>query len=308
MTRNSVVVIDNIMSMNQKYQSALLVLCLTALVRADYPADRAAAVTLMNIGKHEQALDAFTKMAQSARSDAQKSDALELAAICALRLKQSDRAMSLAKSIPIAPYAKMVQLRLELETRKHDELLSEFGKVDMTDWPDEIAGKASYYRGFAYVRREQGLAAELDLTRAVKLLGTGTEERGLAALMLAENYINNLRQPVRALEAYLAVQQMQKPIARFGWVYLDAVVSAAGILRGQGKFDDAKEMLDSAGLPETMSVWCCRFLIGYARIASARGDRVEAIAKLREVLGWSDLPDWLRDEANRFMMELGGSL
>jgi tetratricopeptide (TPR) repeat protein len=293
--------------MKRNYVAAVCVLCLTALVRADYPADRAAAVALVNAGKHELALDAFTKLAQAAGSDYQKSDALEMAALSAHRLKRGDLALSLAKSIPITSYATMVQMRLLLDSGKHEELLSRFGKVDMTDWPDEIAGRASYYRGFSNVRREQGAAAELDLTRAVKLLGTGAEERGIAALTLAENYKNILQEPQRALDAYLAVQQMQKPVSPFGWVYLDSIVSAAGILREQGKFDEAKAMLDSANLSATMTVWRCNFLIAYARLADARGDRSEGIARLREVLAWKELPAWQRDEATRLMTELGGT-
>ncbi len=293
--------------MKRKYLTVLCVLCLAAMAHADYPADRAAAVTLMNAGKHELALEAFTKLAQAATSDNQKSDALEMAALSALRLKRGEVALSLAKSIPVGPYSTMVQMRLLLESGKHEELLSQFGKVDMSSWPDDIAGRASFYRGFANVRREQGSAAELDLTRAVKLLGSGTEERSVAALTLAENYKNILQEPQRAYDAYLAVQQMQKPVSPFGWVYLESIVSAAGILRDQGKFDEAKAMLDSANLPETMTVWRCSFLIAYARLAGARGDRAEGIARLREVLAWKDVAAWQRDEATRRMTELGGT-
>ena len=55
----------------------------TACASADYIADREAAVKLVEAGKHEEALAAFTKMGAGDVTDFQKSDALEQAAACA---------------------------------------------------------------------------------------------------------------------------------------------------------------------------------------------------------------------------------
>jgi len=59
-----------------------------AHVMADYVADRDAAMKLVWAGKHEEALAAFARMAASAKSDVQKSDALAQAVLCAISLKK----------------------------------------------------------------------------------------------------------------------------------------------------------------------------------------------------------------------------
>jgi hypothetical protein len=62
-----------------------IILALGVSVRADYPADRKAAMELVQAGKNEEALSAFTKLSQSAVEEAQKADAIEQAAMCARR-------------------------------------------------------------------------------------------------------------------------------------------------------------------------------------------------------------------------------
>ena len=89
-----------------------IVLSCCADVSADYPSERNEALALVQAGKDAEALVAFTNMAGSASSELQKSDALEQAAGCANRLKQYDRALELAKAIPIPAVSKKCRMTL----------------------------------------------------------------------------------------------------------------------------------------------------------------------------------------------------
>ena len=125
----------------------------------DYLADRRAALALVQAGKNDEALTAFTNMAGSAASELQKSDSLEQAAGCANRLKQYDRALDLAKSIPLPAVSKKCRMSLLGENRKYSELIAEFKTEDIDEWPETSRPKTprgiSMYAGKSSARKNR---------------------------------------------------------------------------------------------------------------------------------------------------------
>lgn len=269
----------------------LVVLLVTASV-ADYIPARDAAVSLMKSGKHEAALTALVQLAEGKISNAQKADALELAAMCAQQLKQYDRAVQLAEQIPLEPQAKVVQMRLMMmENGKPDELLRRFGSEDFTHWPKALAGEAFFHRGRAHVVLKQPTDAEADLTRAVALMGEGAH-RGEAALALANHYRDNTKDLPKALAAYQRLQDIESKRDRGGWLYLTGITSAAAVLIEQRKLDDADAMLQRVDSEKLNDTWRLTFRAARAEVLAARGDTSKAIAIYEEVMKSPEIREW----------------
>jgi tetratricopeptide (TPR) repeat protein len=268
---------------------------------ADYPSDRKAAMELVKAGKNEEALSAFEKMAEGTAVEAQKSDAIEQAAMCAKRLKKYDQAIELAGKIPVVPMAKTVQMRIMLENGKVSEILTKFKDESIADWPSKAAGEASYCRGIAYFNAKDGKAAEADLKNALKNLAP-ERMADEARFRLADNYKDNLKDDQQALAAYL--EGIEKSIDAFGWIRLQSIVSASEILSRQSKHDEALAVLGKVDSGKMTGTWKYNFILAYANVAAAQGKKDEAIAKLNEGLAAKDIADWQKPAFQQKLKEL----
>lgn len=259
---------------------------------ADYPADRKVAMDLVNAGKNQEALAAFLKMAEETQLDAQKTDALNEAAMCAFRLKNVDQAMKLAEKIPQPQMSKAVQMRLMLWDRKFEELVAKYKDENFDGWPEKAAGEAAYARGRAYMIVRDGKAAEADLKKAVEFLGDG-EVRNEARLNLAETYRDLLKDDARALATYNESIAMTP---KHGWINMSSVTSASGILARQKKFDEALAMLKQYEADKMTGVWKYNFMLAYADLDIAQGKKAEAVARLNGGLASKDIAEWQKAE------------
>lgn len=286
--------------MNNRIIAVAAVLSLSVAAWADYPADREAAMELVKAGKNDEALAAFDRMAKSAADEAQKSDALEQAAMCANRLKKPGRALEFAEQIPSVPVAMSVKMQLMLENREYNEIIATFKDEDMSHWPAKAAGPAYFCRGRAYMTVRDGVAAASDLKKAFEILGEG-EPRDQARLVLGETYRDILNDDAQAL-AIFTEGTPSEPI--FGWVRLTCITSASDILAKQNKCDEALSMLGNVDSSEMTGVWKYNFMLAYANVAAAQGKKDEAIAKLTEALAANDLAEWQKAAFEKKIKEL----
>lgn len=278
-----------------------VVLAFSVSVRADYPADRKAAMELVQAGKNEEALSAFTKLSQSAVEEAQKADALEQAAMCASRLKKYDQAIELAGKIPALPMSKAVQMKIMMDNGKGAELLAKFKDENFADWPSKAAGDAYYCRGIAYFQTKDGKCAEADLKNALTKLAPGyTVDE--ARLKLAENYKNNLNDDQQALAAYREL--IEKATDSFGWIRLGSIATASEILRKQGKYDEAFQILGKAQVDGLNSYWKIAILGAYGETLAAQGKKTEAAAKFKEALAVKGITDEHKPAYEKRLAEL----
>lgn len=266
-----------------------VVLSCSAVVLADYPADRQAALELVKAGKDAEALAAFTKMADATALEGQKSDALEQAALCANRLKKYDEAVELAKRITPIQMSKAVQMCLMQENRKYDELIAAFKGEDISNWPDKAAGLAGCCRGRAYMLARDGKAAEADLKKAVETLGEGYV-RDETRLLLGETYATLLNDDAQALATF--TDGIAKSQDAYGWIRLTCITSSSGILARQKKFGEALAILGKVDSSAMKGVWKYNFILAYADVYAAQGQKAEAIAKLNEGLAGKDVAEW----------------
>jgi tetratricopeptide (TPR) repeat protein len=270
----------------------LAILCCSINLRADYVAERKGAFAQFQAGKYEEALAAFTNMAAGGVSDFQKADALEQAAECANRLKQTDMAVDLAKRIPLAGVSKQCRMRLMQGNWKYRDLIAEFKGEDIEGWPaaESVIGYGLLYRGNAYYRTKDGQAAETDLTKAANYFADG-QTKAEILLTLGHNYRDNLQDKRRALEAYTRI--IERMNGTYGYVV--ALVAAAGILRDEGKHDAAFKLLDAFDMNRCSGNGRGSLLAAYGETLAAQGRKTEAAAKFNEALAVKGISESQRE-------------
>jgi len=284
--------------------AVVAVLFLCGAVWADYIAERKAAEELARTGKHEEALAAFVKMAKGEASDLQKSDALEQAAQCAIRLKDYDRADELAAQIPLEPVSKTVRMKILWAQRQWKNVVEEFKDEDFAVWPDEVAAEAFQQRGMAYNYLRDGAKAEADLKAALTRRPAGPP-RAEIWLALAGNYRSNLQDSEQALNAYR--QAIASGTGRGGWLFLTSAVGAADILRKQGKYAEAFDALTEADVEKLSGYWRGAILVSRAEIFAAQGKKAEAVAGFNEALQVEGVPDYRLKDWQKRLDELQGT-
>ena len=245
---------------------------------AEWPYDRAwaeeflaaenAAEALAKAGKDAEALAAYTDLLKNLpMSDRLKSDVLEKASLCAQKLKDYDKAMQLAKEIPVAPLSMHREMQLMLEQEQYDALLAAFTQKAMGGrnfhqsfmYPEQedVMADLYYYRALAYIHASNLEAAEADLKvmsdkRRQLQYRSGEAIHDLTWLRLGDFYRTHLKDDDKALEAYLNVCDRttwapwgtpQKPVLTgAGETLAKATEAACDILRKQGKLDKVKQL------------------------------------------------------------------
>lgn len=184
-----------------------------------------AAEALAKGGKDDEALAAYAKLAGKApMTDRLKTDVLDRAAQCAVRLKDYDRAMELAKCIPLEPFAVRRQMAILVEQKKFAELVKSFsnqamgGRDPHLSWicPEDemVMADALYYRAIAYAESGDLKAAEDDMRTMVtkgSRLGYSPGDTVLAVAWkrLGDFYRTRLRDDAKALDAYRKALEMK---------------------------------------------------------------------------------------------------
>jgi len=161
-------------------------------------------------------------------------------------------------------------------------LIDEFQSEDIAAWPPEVAdkaGEAFHRRGRAYSILKDGKRAEADLKMAVER----APRNELFWVSLAENYNGNLKDEQQALAAYRRALELAG--ASTHWLPLSATLSAAAILRNQGRYDEALQMLRRYKDLGTISKgWRVAMLRAYGHIYAGQAKEQESLAKFHEAL------------------------
>lgn len=260
----------------------------------DYLQDRAAALELMRENQHEQALAALLTMAeQPDYSVEQHSDSLELAVGCAQKLDQPERALELAKQVPIKPLAAILQMELLREQKRVEEALAQFGEADLDSWPDRYQGRASMVRGVLAYNSGQGKLALADFQRARRYLVTLPNREnttGVLQNLIGDTYQHLLDDQERAIAAYRDA---------YGRTYsskeISAAVKVADILIAQGRAKEASAELARWQVAEAGDYWGMRLLQARASAFAAAGEFAAATAAYRQILAMETLNDRQRE-------------
>ena len=177
----------------------------------------------------------------------------------------------------------VIRMRAMFQDRTWKELLEKYGREDFASWPVENAKAASdalQIRGQTYSFTKEGSSAEADLMAARKLAPSHPD----IALLMADNYLNNLNDETKAIAAYREALALSGTNTQ-GWQPLTATVGLARLYTDQVKLDAALEVLKPYGdLSQLPPTWRIKFLRSYGHLYAAQGKEPESLAKFREAL------------------------
>jgi predicted negative regulator of RcsB-dependent stress response len=110
------------------------------------------------------------------------------------------------------------------------------------------------------------------------------------AVLMGDNYINNLNDEAKAIAAYRQVIEFSGA-NKMGWQPLTATVSLARLYTDQVKLDAALEVLKPFGdLTQLPFTWRIKLLRSYGHLYAAQGKEAESLAKFREALSLETQP------------------
>ena len=242
-----------------------------ASLHADFDSDYKEARTLYLSREYDKALAAYEKLAQSTQDEKQKQTAYEQAVNSAFRLRDYDKAMSLAKAMPDKHASINAQARVMLTRRERQEVIELYKAQDMSTWPKTDAADGYNQLAIAYRitgKADEALAAldkAMELDDRDRLVTNYYISRG----EILETYKKDLD---GALEAYRKAYEVTDEPGRKA----NASVHTALVLIEQNKGQDA---LDEVSKPEYEKIQA-----GYyaGQIAIAKGKALAKLGKKEE--------------------------
>jgi len=262
---------------------AAIVLGAAPDVPADFAGDFQEAKKLLDQKEHQAAARAFQRLAGAAPNARGKAASISYAAICLGRLGQVDRAIEMARTIEAKPMSAYTQMEVLSDAKRHRELVAAFQQEDVATWPDEINYLGFLLRGRAGSAVGGKEAALKDFQRCADLAGSDVHVK-LDALSHVAALRHELGDDARAMETHEKAMALFEANPRWkgNWLYPRALLGAARVLMGQGKYDEASAMLARFGDTSEKSkrnAWGFLVLEAYGDIHAAQGRKALALAK-----------------------------
>ncbi len=136
-----------------------------------------AAQALVAAGEDTAAVTAYVNLGKMPMHDRLRTEALDQAAQCAVRMNDHVLAMKLARRIPLEPFAVRRQMAILTRQKKFAELVATFSSAALNgrklhlSWVvpenERVLADALYYRGIAYAETGNPGKAEADLRRII---------------------------------------------------------------------------------------------------------------------------------------------
>jgi tetratricopeptide (TPR) repeat protein len=180
-------------------------------------------------------------------TDLQKAASLEQAA-----LLDKANAEAIIERIPVEAVKKTAHMQRLLAQGKASEVISQFAKEDLTQWPFWKCGDGYQLRGRAYYITKDGAKAEADLTQALSWVNE-PRTRDSLLLAIAQNRERNLGDDDGALEAFIAVVADRERIGSADEYC--ALQSIARIQTRRGQYDEALRTLNRANPDKLQGTW-----------------------------------------------------
>jgi len=276
-------------------------LCFSVNAMADYLSGRKVAEELGRAGKQQEAVAAFTSLVAEAKSDFQKSDALEQAASWACALKQYDLALELAKQIPLPASSKYCRMKILLESGKYKDLIAEYKDENFEEWPESLVGNGYYSRGSAYRAAGNAEAAAKDLEKTLENIDPDGFFR-IRVLNELGGVYQALGQEDKALEAHRRV--VNASAYRGIYTFCQSVITASNMLIKQGKYDEALAEIKKFDPLPASGIYRTQALEIYGDIFAGQGKKDDAKAKYLEALQDKGISKNAADNLNKKISEM----
>ena len=277
----------------------LVITGLSASTFAGYVQDREAAVELRDGGKYEKALSMFMKMAEAAEYEKQQIDALEQAAMCAVKLNRDARVKEIAEQIPSEDVRRYVLMRHKLSKRDWQGVLAEFKDDRVSEWPDRIAGEAFYDRGRAAHFADANERAVSDFKRALEYPLPHTD---------VGHVYNALGGAYRQLgQDDKAIRMFRKTVKESGWYRAcQASIQIARILSARGKHEQALAEMRQYKLGDFHPHYRVMILQARGDVLVAQGKKEAAVARYRQALAVDAIRDHMEQRIEKSLEALKG--
>lgn len=179
-------------------------------------------------------------------------------------------------------------MREQVRKREWALLAEQFGDTDIDAWPErELAREAFYLRAQAYHNLRDSAKAQSDLAHSIAI---APDRRML--LLKAQNTQHQLEDPVKALELY--IRAVETDVGFGGHLLYSSILGAVGLLRAEGRYDEALGMLERANPDALRGDWgaIMREAQGLTLLEQGRADA--ARERFREALGLEGVSDRIR--------------
>lgn len=254
-----------------------------------------AATALSRGRKSEEAIAAFVALsAHEGATELQKSRSLAAAAASARQLREYDRAMELADTIPLKEIASVAQMEILLGQREPEALIERFGDENLAQWPFTEIGSGSFARGKAYSIAKQGEKAEADLQLALEYTADPRIRMSILKT-IGQNRERVLLDGELALETYRSM--VESTTHTGGADFYEAILGASRILTKQGNHEQSLSIFDKLDMSRLSGSWGATLQLARANALKAAGKGEEARKVFETVLGNQSASDRQKKEA-----------
>jgi tetratricopeptide (TPR) repeat protein len=266
--------------MLKKFIGSVIGICLATNLLAESAVDFKTAMALYNQGKYQEAQEMFVKVAETASTPQAKSDCLFYAAFSINGQKKYDEAIEMAKKIEIKPVSVICLMSIMGWNGKFNEFIEAFKDEDINAWPEAYRGEGFYRRGYSYFKLKNTDAAIKDLEKSVEYYSD--ERPKMNSLGTLAVIYESVKNDQKALDTYLKMQSLTS--IKGTPAYNNALVSRAGILKRQGKYDEAIGDLQKIDAGKLAGDAKFQTLKAFGEIYEVQGKKSEAIAKYKEAV------------------------
>ncbi|MGY8673786.1 MAG: DUF4838 domain-containing protein [Verrucomicrobiia bacterium] len=249
---------------------------------SDFLIEYTAAAKLKKRRQYTEAIAVFAALPDYPKAtDFQKSRVFAEAASCARALRNYEQASKLAAQIPTEPIAKTARMEILLAQRMWTDVIEQFGKEELNQWPFAEIGVAAFARGRAHYGAKNGEEAEADFQLALDYTSDSRTRLSLLGA-IARNRESVLKNDDLALKAYREIVSSKANTG--GADYFGGLQGAARLLTKRKDFDEALKILDQVDVEKLGGSWSGSILLTRAQTLAAAGRKDAALQAYRAVL------------------------
>ncbi len=244
---------------------------------------------LLRENRSEEALAKLVQAAEQATDNEDQAYYLgEAIGIARSRLKDPDRALTMAMQIRDSAHSQNQQMALLAAEKAWVAITERFGKTDLATWPDTCRQQAYLTRAQAWLKCGDNARAEADLKQAIEAPGDKAT-CGRACQLLGSLYRTAYQDSDRALAIYDRALALTE--SSYAWrceCFLDRI----SILLEQNRLEEAEQAFAAVDF-RAMSTdhWRNAFYQSYATVLERRGKHGSAATQLTHVLRFGGLSE-----------------
>ncbi len=236
--------------------------------------------------RYEEAIAVYENLSKKTKNVYDDQRYMVLAIKIALySLKDREKAIKLAESIKNPERRAYVLMSLY----KPETLIEKYKETDFMTWPEDLRVAACKNRGEAYFKLKKYQEALVDLEQALSIQGGSPRDRGEAARIAGDIYLDNMKNEAKAEAMYRKALAATR--GNYSWRN-NALLRLSDILLRNKKNKDALAIYQNSNLDKIkIPFWKITIARGHAKALAANGKNLEALKQLNMALQTETNPD-----------------